>query len=136
LNLTQIGKFINVYIREDVYQEFIEKYLVEKLEGSNLKEIREFIFDIGKNETEIRDALLKNTIEKLGEVDLVSKIEESNLKEIRFLIHNIHNAGDDPEFGIEILKKVNLIPKIEKTSLNDINMLIYNIDQVGGDLYG
>ena len=145
LNLTQIGKFINVYIREDVYQEFIEKYLVEKLEGSNLKEIREFIYDIGKNETEIRDALLKNTIEKLGEVDLVSKIEESNLKEIRFLIHNIHNAGDDPEFGIEILKKVNLveilkkvnlIPKIEKTSLNDINMLIYNIDQVGGDLYG
>ena len=145
LNLTQIGKFINVYIREDVYQEFIEKYLVEKLEGSNLKEIREFIYDIGKNETEIRDALVKNTLEKLGEVDLVSKIEESNLKEIRFLIHNIHNAGDDPEFGIEILKKVNLIeilkkvnliPKIEKTSLNDINMLVYNIDQVGGDLYG
>ena len=145
LNLTQIGKFINVYIREDVYQEFIEKYLVEKLKGSNLKEIREFIYDIGKNETEIRDALVKNTIEKLGEVDLVSKIEESNLQEIRFLIHNIHNAGDDPEFGIEILKKVNLIeilkkvnliPKIEKTSLNDINMLVYNIDQVGGDLYG
>lgn len=136
LNLAQIGKFITIYIREDVYQEFIDRYLVEKLKESDLKEIREFIFVIGKNDTEIKDELVRNTIEKLGEIDFVSKIEESNLREIRLLIYNVHNAGENPQFVIETLKKVNLISKLEESSLNDINMLIYNIDQVGGDLHG
>jgi len=118
---------------------------VNRYKESNLKEIREFINDIGKKKMEVSDELVRNTIEKLGEIDLFSKIEESNLEEIRYLIRNIHKAGDDPQFGIgilkkinliEILKKINLIPKIEESSLNDINMLIYNIDQVGGNLYG
>lgn len=136
MKLTQIGKFINIYIGEDVYQEFREKYLLEKLKESDLKGIREFIYDMGKNETGVRDDLVRCAVEKLAEIDLTSKLEKSNLNEVRLLIHNINKAGYDPQFVIEILKKVNLIPKIEKSSLNDINMLIYNINQVGGDQYG
>jgi len=44
LNLTQIGKFITIYIREDVYQEFIEMYLVEKLKESYLIRFLKFFF--------------------------------------------------------------------------------------------
>ena len=136
LKLTQIGKFINIYIGEGVYQEFREKYLIEKLEESDLKEIREFIYDIGKNETEIRDELVRSAIEKLKEIDLTSKLEKSNLDEIQYLIHNLNETGCDLQFMIEAIKKLNLISKIEDSSLNDINMLIYNIDKVGGDLHG